>query len=75
MIRPLTHLAACLGEVLAVQSKAAAQEVTAWSVLCVGASVAAAAWSLYYMRTQKAIENATQWQKYGLEVEPCRAAN
>ena len=74
MIRTLAHMGVCVGEVLLVRSKAIVEDISLWTVLCVGASVVATAWAMADAHRRKAMHGATQWRQFDMDVQPCRVA-
>lgn len=75
MVRLLTQLGVCLSEVLVVHSKSLLQEFSVWTVVCVGASAAVTAWSLFQHWSPDADRAAARWQGFGLRSQTCRVVD
>lgn len=70
MIRVLTHLGICLGEVLVVHTRSLAEEFSPWTVGCIAATAGATAWSLFQHWSASRDSSASQWQQFGLQARP-----
>jgi hypothetical protein len=71
MIKTFGQLGMCLGEVLVVHSRSLLEQLSPWTVLCVGTSAAVTAWSLFHKWSQAHNDDPARWRQFGLPSQNC----